>query len=81
MTDMKIQHVLELEESILSNDHPNQSSLQIQCNPYQITKKILQELEQDILICAWKHKRPQISKIILKKKKENRSGGIKFPDF
>ena len=37
------------------------------------------ELEKIILICVWKHKRPQIAKKILKKK--NRAGSILLPDF
>ena len=36
------------------------------------------ELEQMILIFAWKHKRPQIDKTILKK--ENKAEGIMLPD-
>ena len=37
------------------------------------------ELEQKISQFIWKHKRPQITKSVLKKK--NRTGGINLPDF
>ena len=36
-------------------------------------------LEQKILQFVWKHKRPQITKAILRK--ENRAGGIRLPAF
>ena len=37
------------------------------------------ELEKRVLKFVWKHIRPQITKIILRKK--NRAGGIILPDF
>ena len=61
------------------NDYTTQSDLQIQCNPYQTTNGIFQELEQKFSQSVWKHKRLQIAKTILRKK--NGVRGIKLPDF
>ena len=54
------------------------TNLQIQCNPYQITNDILYRTEQNISQFIWKHKRPWIAKVVLRKK--NGAGGINLPD-
>ena len=61
------------------NDYTAQSNLQIQCNPYQITKAFFLELKQKILKFVWKHKRPGTAKTSLRK--NNSDGGITLPDF
>ena len=58
------------------NENTTQSNLQIQCNLYQAT---FRELEQIISQFVWKYKKPQIAKVILRKK--NGTGGINLPDF
>ena len=47
----------------------NECNLQIQHDPYQITNGIFTELEQKISQFTWKHKRLQIAKTALKKKR------------
>ena len=49
------------------NDCTTKSNLQIQCNPYQITRHFSQ-LEQKISQFIWKHKRPQTATAVLRKK-------------
>ena len=39
------------------------------------------ELEQKKSQFVWKHKRPQIAKSVLSRKKKNGPGGIYLPDF
>ena len=47
--------------------------------PIKIPMAFFRDLEQGILKFVWKHKRPQISKTILRKK--NKTGGKMFLDF
>ena len=61
------------------NEYTTQSNLQIQCNPYETPMLFFTELEQIISQFAWKHKKPQIAKGILRKK--NGTGGNNLPDF
>ena len=60
-------------------DYSAQSSLQIQCNAYQITNGIFHRIRIKLSQFVWKCKRPQIPKPILRKK--NRAEGLRFPDF
>ena len=69
---------LDWENQHCENDYATQSNLQIQCNPYQTTNGILQELEQKILQFIWKHKRPRSQRNLRKK---NGVGGIRVPNF
>ena len=47
--------------------------------PFKLPMVFFTELEQIISQFVWKHKKPKLSKAILRKKKE--TGGIKLPDF
>ena len=61
------------------NDYRTQGNLQIQCNPYQITKDIFHRTQTKYFKVCLEAKRPRIAKAILRKK--NGAGGIRLPDF
>jgi hypothetical protein len=49
--------------------------------PINIYMSFFTETERSILKFTWKHKRPQIAKAILVKKKKSNAEGVLIPDF
>ena len=64
------------------NDYTTQTNLQIQCNPYQITSGIAHRIRtQNFTICMETQKTLNSQRNFEGKKKEKKTGGIRFPDF
>ena len=68
-----------LSQPYCENDYTTKCNLHIKCNLYQITNAFFTKLEQKILQFIWKHKRPWIAKVVLRKK--NAAGGINLLDL
>ena len=59
--------VFDSNHSLNQSDSITQGNLQIQCNPYQITNGIFHKTRTKSSKFTWRHKRPQIAKVILRK--------------
>ena len=73
---------MDQENQYSESEYTTQSNLQIQCNPYQATNGVFQRTRTNnftICIEIQNTKKPQIAKIILRKK--DGTGGINLPDF
>ena len=70
---------LDWENQYSENDYTTQSSIQIQCNPYQTTNGIFHRTRtKNFTICMETQKTPNRQNNLEDK---NRAGGIRLPDF
>ena len=73
--------LLDWKNQSCQNDYTTQSNLQIQCNPYQITKDILHRTRTDnFKICMETQETPN-SQSNSEGKEKDENGGIGLPDF
>ena len=73
---------LDWKNQYCENDYTNQSNLQIQQNPYQITNSIFYRTRTTKKICMETQKTSNNKSNLEKKQKQkNGAGGVRLPDF
>ena len=74
--------LLDWKSQYYQNDYTPQGNIQIQYNPYQITKDIFPRTQTKYFKVCLEHKRPRIAKDIRKKKKmEQEESGSLTSDY